>query len=51
MPSIPKLSPKGKKIVSILDGVEAALKAKGLPHDPQIDKLRKNAMEIFKEKN
>lgn len=50
MVSIPKLTPKGKQMVAILNGVEKALKEKGLPHDPTIDKLRKDAMEIFKEK-
>ena len=50
MPSIPKLTQEGKSMVAMLDVIEAATKKEGYPHDPEFDKLRKKAKEIFKEK-
>lgn len=49
MPSIPKLTQEGKRLVAILEGLESALKAKGI-HEPKLDDLKKRAKEIFKVK-
>jgi hypothetical protein len=43
-----RLSPKGQQVMSILEGLESALKAKGIT-DPKIDELKAKAKEVFKE--
>lgn len=42
-----KLTPKGKEMMSVLEGLESALKAKGI-HDPKLDDLKRQAKEVFK---